>query len=282
LVAVLLITLLMASLVLGVHIWVLNSRPTIPVVPDPAIKNYHATVAADQQRMQSFLNAECTVNPAYSTGCADAAAAALGKVQPWLDDLNQTRPPGRFEALDGRMRHHLALALADLQALVGANKAIDEGGATTALAALFIERDTVFREANAVIFSSETTIRSYAGIVRMDSSNLLACVLCQSLVSQSQVSCQSSQAPSCADQVAATRLQVETFQDDLVRGFAPDPLTAKDRRLQTDLLAADAALDAMDSALSTRDQLQFEAGQNALRLALSRVSTDAVDITKVP
>lgn len=264
--------------VAGLH----SAAPATFASPDPNIKQYQALIAADQQRMQGFLSYECTVNPAFSSGCADAAAAAIGKVQPWLDDLNQTRPPARFEAIDARIRHHLALAVADLDALVAANKTMDESGAAAALAALFIERDTVFREANAVIFSSEATIRSYAGIVGLDNSNLLACDLCQRLVSQDQLSCQSSQAPSCADEVAGTRLQVETFQDDLVRDFVPNPLAAKDRRLQTDLLAADAALDAMDSALSTGDQLQFEAGRNALRVALNRVNGDATDIARVP
>jgi hypothetical protein len=274
----------LAAIVIGTFVYIhtvagLHSTPPIvPALPDPSIGKYQAMVAADYSRVIPFLNGECTFNP--STACGDAAAVTIGESQTWLDDLNQTRPPGRFAGISGRMRHHLALAIADLQALIAANKAMDESGATTVLAAIFIERDELYREAGAVINSSQETTGSYLGMVRLDNSNLLACDLCQRLVSHNQVSCTAGQTPSCVDEIAASRLQVETFQDDLVRGFAPNPLAAKDQRLQADLLAADAALDAMGVAQSAGDQLQLAADQNALRLALSRVDSDATDIAK--
>lgn len=270
-----------AAIVIGTFVYIRGvASPVAPAVPDPAIKQYQAIVGADQVATLVFLNYQCTVNPPESTACADAAAAAIGPLQQWLDDLDQTRPPGRFTAIDGRLRHHLALTMMQLRAVLAANKAMDESGATTAVAAAQSERDTVNREASAILLLNQETVRSYSGIVRLNNSKLLACDLCQSLVSQNQVSCQASQTPSCVDEIGATRLQVESFQDDLVRGVAPGPMAAKDRRLQTDLLAADAALDAMDSALSAGDQVQLGAGQNALRQALSRVGSDAAGIAR--
>jgi hypothetical protein len=255
-----------------------STPPVVPALVDPSIGKYQAMIATDYSRNIPLLGGECTINP--STPCADAAAVAIGELQTWLDDLNQTRPPARFAVSSGRMHQHLAVAMADLQALIAANKAMDESGAATVLAAVYIERDELYREAGAVINSSQTTIRPYSAMVRLDNSNLLACDLCQRLVTQNQVSCLASQTPSCVDEIAASRLQVETFQDDLVRNFAPNPLATKDQRLQTDLLAADAALDAMGVAQSAGDQLQLAANQGALRLALSRVESDATDIAK--
>jgi hypothetical protein len=274
----------LAAIVIGTFAYIrtvagLHSTPPVaPALPDPSVGKYQAMVAADYSRVIPFLNGECTINP--SSACADAAAVTIGESQTWLDDLNQTRPPGRFAGISGRMRHHLALAIADLQALIAANKAMDQTGATTVLAAALIERDELYREAGAVINSSQETLRSYSGTVRLDNANLLACNLCQALVSQNQVSCRAGQTPSCVDEIVAATLLVETFQDDLVRGFAPNPLAAKDQRLQTDLQAADAALDAMGVAQSAGNQLQLAAGQSALRLALSRVDSDATDIAK--
>jgi hypothetical protein len=260
--------------VAGLH----STAPVVPALPDPSVGKYQAMVATDYSRVIPLLGGECIFNP--STPCADAAAVAIGELQTWLDDLNQTRPPGRFAVISDRTRHHLAVAIADLQALIAANKAMDESGAATVLAAALIERDELYREAGAVINSSQTTSGPYSAMVRLDNSNLLACDLCQGLITQNQVSCLASQTPSCVDEIAASRLLVETFQDDLVRNFAPNPLATKDQRLQTDLLAADAALDAMGVAQSAGDQLQLAADQSALRLALSRVDSDATDIAK--
>jgi hypothetical protein len=86
--------------------------------------------------------------------------------------------------------------------------------------------------------------------------------------------------PSCGDEIAATRLQVETFQDDLVQVFAPNALAAKDRQLKADLLTADMSLDAMASALSAADQVALQTGYAALRRALGRADSDAAGIAK--
>jgi hypothetical protein len=274
----------LAAIVIGTFVYIRTvaglhtTPPVVPALPDPGIGKYQAMIAADYSRVIPYVNGECTIVP--STPCADAAAVTIGELQTWVDDLNQTRPPTRFVGISSRMRRDLALATADLQALVAANKAMDENRATTVLAAVFIDRDALYREAGAVINSSQETLNSYSGMVRLDNSNLLACDLCQRFVGQNQVSCGAGQAPSCVDEIAALRLLVETFQDDLVRGFAPNPLAAKDQRLQTDLLAADAALDVIGTAQSAGDSVQVGAGQNALRQALSRVNSDAADIAK--
>jgi hypothetical protein len=271
----------LALIVIGTFAYirgVATPRPAVPALPDLTIKQYQTLIASDQgTTTNNFLNYQCTVNPPESAACADEAAASIVRLQQYLSDLNQGRPPARFAAIAGRLRHHLGLAMADLGAVIAANKAGDVSGAATALTAAMNERDTLNREASAVIFSSQETVQSYSALVRTGNSNLLACDLCQKLVSQTVVPCQSTQGPGCADEVAATTLQVETFLDSLVRGFAPDSLAAKGQRLQGDLEGADVALDEMSSGLIGGDQV---IGRPAveLRQALSLVNRDATDI----
>jgi hypothetical protein len=271
----------LALIVIGTFAYirgVATPTPAVPALPNLTITQYQALIASDQgTTTNNFLNDQCDVNPPQSAACAGEAAAAIVRLQQYLSDLNQSRPPARFAAIDGRLRRHLGLVLADLRALIAAGKAGDVSGAATALTAATNERDTLSREASAIIFSSQETPLGYVGIVSTGSSNLLACDLCQKLVSQTPVPCQSTQGPGCADEIAATTLQVETFLDTLVRGFAPDSLAAKGQRLQTDLEAADGALEAMSSGLGGDDQIMRRTGLE-LRQALSLVNRDASDI----
>jgi hypothetical protein len=268
----------LALIVIGTFVYI-RGVPTpnrvMPALPDQTIKQYQTLITSDQQTTSTnFLNFECTINPPESSACADEAAASIDRLQQYLLDLNQSRPPARFTAIDGRLRRHLGLVMADLRAVIAASKAGDVSGAAAALTAVMNERDTLNREANAIIFSGQETPAGYAGIVSTGKSSLLACDLCQKLVSQT---CQSTQGPDCADEVAATTLQVETFLDSLVRGFAPDSLAAEGQRLQGDLEGADIALQEMSSGVSGGDQAMGRPLAE-LRQALSLVNRDATDI----
>jgi len=64
---------------------------------------------------------------------------------------------------------------------------------------------------------------------------------------------------------------------DLAFAFAPDSLSAEDAKLQADLMAADVALDGMESAASGRDQVGLQAGHDQLLKALRGVDADAAD-----
>ena len=119
---------------------------------------------------------------------------------------------------------------------------------------------------------STSTPSLVAGVSSTGKANLLGCTARQQLVSQT---------PSCPDEIAATGLQMETFQGELVRDFAPDSLAAKDGRLQADLFTAYTALGAMASALSAGDQIGLQAGHEVLRQALGSADSDAAQILKV-
>ena len=280
LVAALLVVLLIGALVLGVHAWRngdLNNRPA-PAVQDPAIKPYQAMLNADEQRwIDSKLTACLYVSDA---DCPARTAVVIAALQQWIDDLNSAQPPARFTYVAAQMSRHLARDISYLNAKVAAYRLKDQNGMNTAVAAALSEADAAQSEKAAIVASSQGTIATYSAQVRLDRAYLLACTLCQRLVDQNQVSCPAIQTPSCVDEIAAVRLQVETFQGDLVRYFAPASLAVKDGRLQADLFAADVALNAVESALSASDQVGLQAGNEALRQALGQVEADAANINK--
>jgi hypothetical protein len=278
LVGALLVVLLMASLVLGVHFWLMNTHPVVPAAPlgrSLTIKQYQALVRADQQRLDSEPGGYCSIT---DTECPAVAALNTAAMQQWLDDLNHSQPPARFAAVDALMRRQLALAISYQNAAMTAYRARDQKGVETAFAAGASELDVLDRQAGDIIASTQGTMVTYTTAVRMNRALLLACDLCQLLLSQDQVTCQSSQTPTCVDEIAAVRGQVEAFQADLIKLYAPDSLAAKDGRLQADLVAADTALDAMTLAQLADDQAALQAGHDALRRAINRVESDASDI----
>jgi hypothetical protein len=265
----LLIVLLMASLVLGVRAWFMNTHPVVPTGPDPSVKHYQSMISVDLQRLQDAPEYTCTYID--DADCLPEMALFSAALQQWLDDLDR-RPPARFAVLDDLMRQHLFVAISEQNAFVTAYEAKDPNWVN-----LPYDDWSVTDFATDIVASSQGTTVQYMAEVRLDRAYLLACVLCQRL-SQNQVTCQASKTPTCANEIASVRLQVETFQGDLVKLYAPDSLVAKDGRLQADLVAADAALDAMASALSAGDQVSLQSGHDALRRALNRVVSDAADI----
>jgi hypothetical protein len=278
LVALLLVVLLIAALVAVVHLLpdALNPRP-IPAVQDPAIQQYQAMLNANDQREQSlsFPNSCLTV---ADPGCPAVISLWHAADQAWLHDLDLSQPPARFATLAALMHRHLTRAVSYDIAMVTAYKAKDQKGLRTAVAAATAEIDTTSMQAEDIIASSQATTATYTGEVRLDSAYLHACAFCQRLVNQNQASCPASQTPSCSDEIAAFRIQVEIFQEDLVRHYAPDSLAAKDERLQADLVTVDDELDAMTSAISAGDSVALQASFDGLRQALGRVGSDAANI----
>lgn len=269
--AALLVMLLIAALVVGVHIW--RTTQPIPAGPDPATVQYQAMIGADYRTFNDVPGYNCTTFA--DTKCVPEVELTTISLQAWLDDLNRSHPPARFAAVDALMRRHLELA-------VSANNAFISAFITRNGALMNTSGNTVNNEigslshlAEDVVASSQGTITSHTSAVRSDRAYLLGCALCQRLLSQETVSCRTDQTPSCADEIAAVRLQVETFQSDLVFDIAPDSLAAKDAALQADLSAADLALETMETALSNGDENALQSGLVALRHALARAESDA-------
>lgn len=271
LVGALLIVLLMASLVLGVHAWFTNTHPVIPAGPDPAVKRYQSLVRVDLQRLQDAPGYTCT--RLGDANCLPEMALFNAALQQWLADLDG-RPPARFAALDALMRQYLVVAISEQNAFITAYQAKDPNWVN-----LPYDDWRVADFGTDIVASTQGTTAQYRAEVRLDRSYLLACAFCQRLVSQNQLSCPAGQRPSCVDEIDAVRLQVRVFLEDLIRVFAPDALSSRDAQLQADLVAADRHLDGMSAALSAGDQVALQGSHDALRQTLDRVVSDAADIT---
>ena len=276
--AALLVVLLIALLVVGVHAWRstdLTNRPA-PAGQDPAIKPYQEMLNADSERWIDSKTMGCLY--VSDPDCQAETAAVIAALQQWVDDINGTEAPARFTYIAPEMSRHLARDISYLNAKVAAYTAKDQNGMDAAIAAANIEVNDAVREKEDVVVSSQVTVGEYIAQVRLDRAFLLGCSACQQVVGQREPSCPGSQTPSCVGEIAAVRLQVEIFQGDLVRNFAPDSLAAMDARLGADLFAAYVALNAMESALSAGDQVGLRAGRGDLRQALRQVESEAADI----
>lgn len=274
----LLAVLLIAALVVGVRVWRngdLNHGP-MPAGGAPTIKQYQALVSRDDLRLDNTSNIDCTTY--VYPNCLAPVAVANAAAHQWLDDLSGIQPPARFAAVDALLRRHLALLISGNADYVAAYTAKDMQGRATFTLVVNDEQSALDTAVQAIDASSQDTILGYSAGVQLGKDDLLACAVCQGLISQSTVSCPASQTPTCADEIDAVGLQVEAFQEDLVRYYAPDSLVANDRRLQADLLATENALDAMTSALSTGVQVALQTAFSALRQALGRVDADAASI----
>jgi hypothetical protein len=278
LVAALLVVLLIAALVVGVQAWRNGGLFPAPVpagkTPTITVKAYQVMVSADEQQFLAANNFGC---PSFDdTTCLPKTAIADAATQKWLDDLNRSQPPARFVALNAVMRRHLSLVLSDDVVFIANFRAKVADGKTSA--AILTEMAVLERLAGDAAASSRGTVAAYAADVFLQWTVLFGCQVCQPLVSQNLASCQVSQAPSCIADIAAARLKLETFIEDLVKVSAPDSLVQKDASLQADLVTAYSSLDAMETGLSAGDQVAFEAGLSALGQALARVDAEATSI----
>jgi hypothetical protein len=280
--AAVLLMLLIAALAIGVHEWrngVLFNRPE-PAGGDPTVARYQALVSRDNQKL-SDAAAYLGCITYTDLNCVPANTAEIAVLQRWLSDLEGSQPPARFAFIDAVMRRHLAHLISADRAFIAAFQARDDTAVGKANDAYILEIDPLHREAEDVVASSPRTTNEYITAVRSNTTYLFSCVVCQRLVGQDSVSCQASQRPSCSDEIATVRLQLESSLSDLAWGSAPANLATPATRLQTDLLTADMTLDSVDSALSAGDQVGLQTALDLVDAALDRVRTDAAAIESI-
>ncbi len=281
LVAALLVVLLIAALVVGASVWRNSNFPKTlpaPAGQDHAIKQYQAETSADLQRFLNTQNPSC-----YGPSWADAACLAqmlprTAALQHWLDDLNRAQPPARFADVVALMHRHLTLAISAQAKELAAFRAKDDQAFVDADVVTLNETDALAHQAVTIIDSRQATVALYKSFIRLDLTYLLACGGCEQLMTQDQVVCGASRTPACVDELAALRLQLETFVADLAYAYSPDPWSAQDARLRAALMSADVALEAMESAASGRDEVGFRVGHDQLIQALQGVDAAATDI----
>jgi hypothetical protein len=253
----------------------LHFAPTaaVPASPAQQIKAYQAMLATDKAKELATATSACNLG---DTACPARIALWRATDQRWLDDLKRAMTPPRFAAVDALMRRHIARSIIDDDAMVTAWRTNDQAALSTALTASDAEIVATYSLADDIITSSQGTVGSYIAGAQTLKANLLACTKCQPLLSTSGLSCQA--AITCADDIEAIRVEVESFQGRLAHVYAPDSLAANDRLLQLDLVSVDTTLDAIERDLAAGHQPLVETDQAELRHALGRVDADVANI----
>jgi hypothetical protein len=271
--------LLVAALAVGVLAWRdggLFNRAPLPADQGQSIRQYQAMMAFDSQDVISAQSNNCAT---LTDACPAGAGRVIAALQTWLDDLNASQPPARFAYIELQMHRQIVLVIADLHAAVAAYNAKSQTKMDAAIGAAVIERDALLAEVDAIFRSTPATVATYKAKVRTDDAYLVQCSGCETLVSQTPMSCSASPASICLGEVSAARTVVETFQADLVHHFSPGSLATADAILQADLFDADLALASMAAAVPG-DHAAFEAGRNNFRRLLSRIDADAAAVAR--
>lgn len=254
---------------------VTHHAPTaaVPASPAQQVKQYQDMLAANKKRELATATNQCNLgDPACSARIALWRAAD----QRWLDDFNRAKTPAPFAAVDALMRRHIARSIVDDDAMATAWNANDQQALSTALNASNDEIVATYSLADDILTSSQGTVGSYTTSVQTFKPNVLACAKCQSLLSPNGLVCQADS--TCADDVKAIRVEVESFQGGLAHVYAPDSLAAKDILLQRDLVSVDAALDAIERDLAAGNSALVQTDQAELRHAIARVEADVANI----
>jgi hypothetical protein len=247
---------------------------SVPAGTSLSIQAYQKLVGDDAIKANNTWSSPCDTT--QHSGCQADANGALVALQQWLSDLNRSQPPARFAVVDAQLRLHLTGSIAGLNALLAAGQAGDQAGTDRAYLLALAGRLWTDAVIPSIVSSQQVDVTGYVSVVSGQSSSLASCTSCQQLAGQSQVDCANSQA--CQDLVDAAAGQIAGFQATLAASAAPSSLTARDSSLQQDLAQADTALIGMNAALSTGDQVAFNARRSVLQQALAAVNRDAAAI----
>jgi len=98
-------------------------RPASPAAPkaaspDGALVPYKNMVESGLSAVTAAQSQHC--DTIADTGCPAAAARLMAPLTSWLDDLNRASTPPVFAYVDLQLRRHVALIIADLDAMVNA------------------------------------------------------------------------------------------------------------------------------------------------------------------
>jgi len=196
------------------------------------------------------------------------------------NDLSRFQPPARFGVAVAQMRHHNALQITRLNAVLAASRAQDAVGMDRSVAAVVSGRPWMDAMFTGILRSQQGSVASYLGSMNIEKRSLDLCAECQDLAGPNQISCTGSLAPSCLTLLQRYAAQVGSFQREIVLVAAPSSLVSRDNRLQLDLATADTALLTMGEALSAGDQAGFNGGRVSLQQAMAAANVDAADILK--
>ena len=253
---------------------------TNPVTtPSPQVRAYQSAVSSGVQGVAAASRTSCQTT--QTTGCPEAITALRQAAQRWLSDLDRSTPPARFAPVAAELRRNLGVLIADLNAMELAVRADDQNALDRARDHGSDEDQLVQDEGYAIAHAYQGTAAAYRASVHRQVTTLNDCGLCQVVISQSNAQC-TSDLQRCRTNVATAVTTVDEIQGELTHIYAPDSLAGTEKRLQSDLSAADSALAAMNAALNAKPNpaaADLTLAHQALVSALAQFVVDANGIS---
>lgn len=271
-----------SSLVIGVAGCAGTSSQAAAITPQPSPSPDAATVAYqtlwtnDDNTMANSTSNHC--NTIQDTGCPAAVARVLVTLQRWLQDLNTFSTPARFVTIDSQARKHLSAAIADLNAIVTANRAKKQGAEDLALQVAITERHWLDEISSGIARWHEANAASYSELVKSEDQALNACGGCEQLIGANPMTCTGHIGEDCEAAIVDASDYVANFESAVVQAGAPTSMATRDATLQSDLARLDSALQAMKAALVSLNQSGFNAGRASYQEAASTVAADVAAI----
>jgi hypothetical protein len=233
-------------------------------------------MANDDNTMANSTSNHC--NTIQDKDCPAAVARVNVTLQRWLEDLNRFTTPARFLTIDAQARKHLSAAIADLNAVVTANRARNQGAEDLALQVAITERHWVDDISGAIGDWHVASAASYSELVKSEEQGLSGCGGCQQLAGANPLTCTGHIGEDCEAAIAEASDYVANFQSAMVQDGVPMSQATHDATLQSDLARLDSALLAMKAALVFPNQSGFDAGRASYQEAASMVAADVAAI----
>lgn len=251
----------------------LSARNVAPATMDTAA--YQAMVSRDVNKAVSAASGtDCTT---VQSNCPGPGKVTQTAFRQWLDDLNRSKPPARFAAIDTDMRHHLAAAIADLNGMFAAYAAKDQTALDRDNYLLDAQGEWVIAIATSISQSHQGTVATYVESARAGKQGMALCNGCRPLQLAGQ-DCAEIQTLKCEADVVYAKLDIESLASALVTVTAPSALADQDALLQRDLAQADAGVLAMATAQLTGDPAGFNAGRVLFGQSLPAIDADLAGI----
>ena len=255
----------------------------VPASTNKNLVDYQNLVLRDYNAFANATSNHC--NTIDDQGCAAAVRRLVPSMEGWINDLTAFPTPPQYVVLDARLRAHLTLAEAELNALAPAQQRHDAAGFTMAINAALYERAWIDPAAFTLEGTDQTDVASYSNAVRVAYLSLLSCenstpgpdaLACSHLAAAE--SCLGAAAQACADDIQSAETQLQNFIIAIAQNPAPSSLVVKDRQFEAALTKADdALLDLVKSQLAG-DAARVSADELAYESAISLAATTSADL----
>jgi hypothetical protein len=263
-----------AAAVLAIHNSTNNNSPAGSRM---SIQAYQQMIADDNANAFAAYSVPCDVGT--PSGCAADATRAVPVLQKWINDLSRPDIPARFAVINAEMRQHLSQSLSAQGDIIAANKANDFPGVARAFTVALYGAEWTGTVVPGIVASKQVSATEYTHQLSIQKQGLDSCSNCTLWTAADARTCTTNGGVPCLVLFDSLASDFANFSTTLVQYAAPESLSAKDARVQSDLAAADAVLLTMRLAVAANDQVGINSGIDQLLRLKTQIDQDAGVVT---